>query len=238
MSEKLTELYILHGWSVDHLNQQKWEPFLGELKERGVNWHFLSLPGLSSPLKQVWDLTDYVKWLKRQLPKNLKVNLLGHSFGGQLAIRYCSLSPKRVNKLILIASSGIPNTDVLARLKRSIFWVAAKTGKVLLKADIFRKILYKLAREQDYYQAPPLLRKTMAKVISDSIESDLGKLSCPTTVIWGDQDRITPIKNGKLIADKIINSKLKVVKTARHAPQFTHVSQTAKLVAESLQGTS
>ena len=160
--------------------------------------------------------------------------MLGHSFGGQLAIRYCSTYPNRVSKLILIANSGIKDNSPQAMLKRKIFRLLAKIGKKITKSNFFRFLLYKLTREGDYYSASPLLRRTMAKVINDQIISDLPKITIPTCIIWGKLDKTTPVKNAQLVHDQISHSRLEYIKQASHAPQFSHPQQTANIISSFL----
>jgi pimeloyl-ACP methyl ester carboxylesterase len=88
-SEKQARRYpivILHGWAIDQQNDLKWQPFMEFLKEAGWKVHFLPLPGLSSPLEKVWQLNDYVNWVREQIRGEEQVILMGHSFGGQLAV--------------------------------------------------------------------------------------------------------------------------------------------------------
>ncbi|MBD3279660.1 MAG: alpha/beta fold hydrolase [Candidatus Pacebacteria bacterium] len=225
-------VYVLHGWAIDPQNQDKWQPLLDALAKFNIFTKFLFLPGLSQPLDQVWTLTDYVNWLAEQLKDQQEVILLGHSFGGQLAIRYATTHPQQVKKLILIANSGLRDWSVKARIKRSLFYVLAKLGKLLVGGVFFRRLIYKLARETDYLKANPVQRQTMINVLEDEIRADLSKVSCPTLIIWGQNDQTTPLKNAQLVKKQINNSQLKVISEARHSPQFTDANAVAKLIKE------
>lgn len=223
---------ILHGWSINPENEQKWQNFRRLLRERGVETEFLGLPGLSSPLQEVWNLDNYVQWLDEQLQKHPKIILLGHSFGGQIAVRYAALYPQKIQKLILIDSSGIRDHSPVATIKRTGFLMAAKIGKVFFRSDFFRNILYKLAREKDYQQAPPLLRRTMSSILDDEVVTDLEKITAPTLLVWGKSDAVTPLFLGKIFETKISGSQLRVIEGARHSPQFTHPEKVVEVVSE------
>ena len=229
MSSK-NKIYLLHGWSVNQRNKDKWLPLITSLEKKGFKPVFLAIPGLSSPLNEVWKIDDFIDWLSKELPQKEKVVLLGHSFGGHLAIRFSALYPDRVKKLILVDSSGIRDQSLVAKIKRASFWLAAKVGKFLFRMEIARKLLYLIARERDYYSAPPLLRRTMSLILDDEIADDLEHITAPTLIIWGADDKVTPLKIARQKQQRIPDAELKIIKGARHSPQFTHVEQVAKEV--------
>ncbi len=225
---------ILHGWSIDPDKEQKWQVFRDALTQKGISSKLLKIPGLSAPLQEVWDLENYVHWLDEELASESKVILLGHSFGGQVAIRYSATHPDKIAKLILVDSSGIRDHSLMPTIKRSIFLVMAKIGKVFFRHQIFRSLLYKLARERDYQQAPPLLRRTMSKILDDEVIADLPQITSPTLIVWGKEDVVTPLFIGEIFAKKIPHTSMKIVNGARHSPQYTHPQEVAQIVEQFL----
>ncbi len=226
------DIFLLHGWSVDKNNELKWLPFMRELENLGYRPVFLGLPGLSSPLHEVWELDDYVRWLETKLKGKRDVILLGHSFGGQLAIRYAATHPRQIAHLILVASSGIRDWSLKAKVKRAGFWVAAKIGKIFFDVPIARQLLYKLARERDYLNAPPLLRRTMSLILDQEVIDEAAALHVPTLLIWGEQDRVTPTKIARRYQNLIADSDLQLIPKARHSPHYSHSHQVAKLIKQ------
>lgn len=225
-------VYILHGWAVDPKNEEKWQKIRDALGKNGVESKFIGLPGLTIPLDEVWGLDNYVAWLKNELPLH-PVTVAGHSFGGQLAVRFASLHPERVEKLILIDSSGIRDHSLFGRLKRIIFFSAAKIGKIFSFLPFMRVLLYKLARERDYLEAPALLRRTMSQVVAQEIRDDLRNIGAKTLIIWGENDKITPVKNLEFFK-QIHDSTAVIIANARHSPQFTHPEEVASSIARFL----
>lgn len=104
-----------------------------------------------------------------------------------------------------------------------------------MPVPIFKDVLYKLARERDYSNAPPLLKRTMSSILDQEVIVDLPKINLPTLIIWGSNDQVTPLKMGKQMNQLIPTSKLKIISGARHSPQFTHSAQTASLVDDFIQ---
>ena len=231
---RMSVIYILHGWAIDQNNDQKWLPFMKDLERFGFVVEFLKLPGLSSPLNEVWTLDNYVDWVLSQIGSKKDVILIGHSFGGQIGVRLAALHPKKVTKLILIDSAGIRDHSLLPTLKRNAFWAMAKVGKILLPLSFMRTTLYKLARERDYVNAPPLLKRTMSTILDQEVISDLAEVVCPTLIIWGELDTVTPLKLAHIFNQRIAQSKLHIIPKARHSPQFTHKEQTVAPIVEFL----
>lgn len=224
-------IYILHGWAYD---VEKWKTFIHQLELLKIDSKVLKLPGLTSPLDKAWSLNDYVNWLKTQFKNEKRVILLGHSLGGQIAIRYAANYPNQISKLVLIASSGIRDKSLFKILKRSIFLVVAKVGKLFTNSGFLKNILYKLAREKDYFKASPNMKKTMANILKEEVIDDLSNIKLPTCIIWGENDSTTPIFQAKLINSKIRNSELHILKNTKHSPQFSHPKKVAKIIRDFL----
>jgi len=224
-------VYMLHGWALHGQQIAMWADFVTALKEKGIEGKLIKIPGLSAPLKEVWGVNDYVQWLLKQLP-NRPVILLGHSFGGQIAVRLANLHADRVQKLILLDSAGLRDWSLLARTKRSGFEYLAKLGRKITSSDLVRRGFYKVIGVGDYYHAPPLLRKTMSKVVADEVWSDLPKVKQPTLIIWGRDDQTTPLKLGQKMHQLIQDNQLTIIEKARHSPHLTHPQQVAERIAQ------
>lgn len=233
MSKDQKTVYLLHGWAIDPKNEQKWATLRNSLQKQRIQSVFIPIPGLDTPLENPWSLDDYVVWLEATLPDK-PVILLGHSFGGQLAVRFTARYKERIEKLILVDSSGIIDRSLKKAIKRSVFKFAAKIGGFLGQVPYARAFLYKLARERDYYSAPPVMRETMSRVLDDEILDDIAQVDSETLIIWGEHDRATPLSNTQQLLN-IPKSKLHIISQARHSPQFTHPEPVAKLVAEFIE---
>lgn len=231
MAKKEPKTYILHGWAK---NTTKWKPLIKYLKNQGVNPILLKIPGLTAPLKSVWTLDDYVTWLSKTIGNERKINLIAHSFGGRIALKFDVKYPNTINKLILIDSAGIRPSSFPAIIKRYSFLAVAKIGKKLTSSKKARKILYKFAREKDYLQADKALKQTMANVISQDQRNDLPFVKAHTLIIWGSQDNVTPLADGRLINKNITGSRLQIIDQAKHSPHFTHTKDVAKLIIDFL----
>lgn len=211
-------IVILHGWGSDI---ERWLPVKKLLENKGFKVY---LPKLSGD--RVRNTADYSDWVNNYT-RNLKpFCLLGHSFGGQIAINFTAQYPNKVAKLVLINSAGIRSR---VSLKRLIFTPLAKIGKHFI-SDEFKRVLYKFLRSSDYCQATPIMKETLKKILTEDQQTNLIKISRPTLIIWGSQDKLTPLGDGQLIHRLIKNSQLKVFPGARHGLPFTHSQALVSLV--------
>ncbi len=228
----VNKIYLLHGWSD---STQKWGTLVNLLEKRGFKVHLPRIPGLTEPLKEEWKLEDYVSWLKNLLENENKVILVGHSNGGRISLAFSLKYPEKVEHLVLIDSAGVYHNHRGLRFKRFLFKTLAFAGKKITRSERLRNVLYKLAREKDYQQADPILRKTLTNLIKIDLVPHLTNLKVATLIIWGENDKATPLQDGLLMHQKITNSVLKIIPEARHSPQFTHPDTVAKLIAEGVK---
>lgn len=226
----MSKVYILHGWtySVD-----KWEPFIKLLQEKGLAPQLLKIPGLTEKISGIWRLETYVDWLKKKVGGE-KVILIGHSNGGRISLAFSLKYPEKVEHLVLVDSAGIYHNELPIRLKRFLFKTVAKIGRKITKSETMRKILYKLSRESDYEKASPRVRKTMANLITTDMKNQLHQIKTPTLIIWGEDDRVTPLADGIVMHKLIRGSEMKIINGARHSPQFTHPERVVKIIYEYL----
>ncbi len=224
----MNKTIILHGWTK---NLDKWSDFLKNLDKMKIDYEFPKIPGLTGSLDEVWDLDDYVNWLEKIVSKQKnKVILIGHSNGGRIALAYTNLFPEKVEKLILIDSAGIYHNELPLKIKRVTFKTIAKIGKKLVPSETFKKLLYKLARESDYKNLDENVRRTMLNLINTDLKQILPQIKTPTLIIWGVQDKITPLTDGILMNNLIKNSRLEIINDAKHSPMFTHAQKVSEII--------
>lgn len=206
---------FLHGWGSNVAN-------FGETLQKCRSFVALDLPGFgNSEMPQApWSLSDYVSFLEKFLDKTDIQNpiIVGHSMGGSIAIKYCA-GGGAVKKIILVGSAGIRKKS----MKKFAYYIIAKFFKMFFallpgikkfREDIRRRF-YKNIGSDDYLNAGQLVG-TYRKVISEDLQEDLKKINVPSILIWGENDKDTPLKDGRLMHELIKNSELHVVKNAGH----------------------
>lgn len=232
MTRNMKKVIILHGWTQ---NLDKWMKFLQVLEKSGITYILPKIPGLTGSLEKTWELQDYIDWLKNIVDKEKgEVILIGHSNGGRIALAFTNRYPERVEKLILIDSAGIYHNELPIKIKRIVFKAIAKIGKKLTSSKTVKNLLYKLARESDYKDLDKNTKQTMINLISTDLKPFLQQIQTPILIIWGEQDKITPLSDGKLMNSLIKNSKFEIIENAQHSPQFTHPKETANIIISNL----
>jgi len=233
-------IFILHGWTY---STDKWRPFLDLLRQKGIKATLLKIPGLTEKSDKVWEIDDYVEWLRQKIDDqkvsnltikqfNNKFMIIGHSNGGRIALNFALKYPDKLSNLILIDSAGIYHNELIIKIKRLVFGRIAKVGKKLNSSEIFRTLLYKIIGESDYKDATPVMKQTMINLINSDKSLNLNKVSVPTLIIWGREDKTTPLSDGKLMHEQIKKSKLFIVERAKHSPMFTNPEEVAKFIYE------
>lgn len=228
----MKKVYIIHGWTY---STEKYEELNELLKARGLKTVMVKVPGLTEKLdtEKAWGIGDYVKWLKKTLDREkAKIILIGHSNGGRIALNFTIKYPRKVSNLILMNSAGIYRNELHIRMKRLFFSTLARIGKKITKSQILRNLLYKLTGESNYRDASSHMGKTMINLIQSDMSLSLSKISVPTLIIWGENDKTLPLRDGKKMHELIKNSTLQIIKGARHAPQFTHAEEVGKIIYE------
>ncbi|MBI2028749.1 MAG: alpha/beta hydrolase [Candidatus Levybacteria bacterium] len=223
------EVYILPGWAY---SIEKWEPFVRLLKQKGVEVNLLKIPGLTEKLDKVWNVNDYVEWLRKKT--NNKIILIGHSNGGRIALNFVAKYPNLVPNLVLIDSAGIYHDDLAIRLKRLIFKSIAKTAKKITNTQKLKDFLYKIVGENDYRNATQNMKQTMLNLINSDKLLSFGNITTPTLIIWGKNDKITRLSDAKLINKLIKNSTLHIIDGARHSPQFTNPVEVVNTIVKEI----
>ncbi len=101
-------LVLMHGYMATSV---MWAPNIGDFSRRYRVFAIdtMGQPSKSIPAEPIGSAADYVAWLTATLDAlHLdRVNLLGMSFGGWLALHYASAVPERVQTLALLSPGGL-----------------------------------------------------------------------------------------------------------------------------------
>jgi pimeloyl-ACP methyl ester carboxylesterase len=234
-------ILILHGWN---LSAVKFKPLGDEFRKRGYKVLCPDLPGFGvapKPKSSLY-LSDYISFIKKYLIENKidRVVLVGHSFGGRIGIKFAAENPKLLHALIL---TGTPGINPIPAAKISFFLVLTKLGKFALSLpglsfmqNISRKLLYKMAGANDFYNTDEKMRETFKNVIKEILLPYLNQIDISTLLIWGAEDKIVPINIAQQMKKLIEGAKLVIIPDARHGLPWTHPKLFAEEVERFLEG--
>ncbi|HEX5447669.1 MAG TPA: alpha/beta hydrolase [Candidatus Saccharimonadales bacterium] len=233
-------IVFLHGWG------DRSATFSGliEILEAKYTVLALDLPGFggTETPKTAWSLEDYAgfvaDWLdKIKAPK--LYGLVGHSFGGSVAVVGSAEGKLQPEKIVLLSSSGIRQDK---SIRRRILWLGAKAGKLplyILPADKAQNVKRKLYGKvgSDAMLLPHMVL-TFRKFIKHDIRPEAGRITQPVLLIYGSKDSETPVGYGRLLNQSIRGSRLEVMPGAGHFVHHEQPDKVASLIDEFLKGKS
>ncbi|MBL3526790.1 MAG: alpha/beta hydrolase [gamma proteobacterium endosymbiont of Lamellibrachia anaximandri] len=208
-----SRVLILHGWGSDLGSFASVRQHLA--KKYCV--YALDLPGFGeSPAPESpWGTTEYAALVERFIVEMGIENpaIIGHSFGGRLAIRLATKMP--VRKLILVDSAGV-------KPRRSLNYYLKVYSYKLMKnvlGRLYPPLLEKMrgrAGSEDYRNASPVMRQTLVKVVNEDLTPLLSGVKAPTLLVWGENDLDTPLYQAKVMEAQIPDCGLALIKGAGH----------------------
>lgn len=208
-NKKDVTICLLHGWGQ---NIEMMSP-IGKNYEKYFNILMIDLPGFgkSDDPKTPWDTLEYVEFLHNLLDE-LKLNkiiLIGHSFGGRIALLYASIY--KVEKLICLASPYCPEVSKIT-FKTKIYKKAKKIKCLKFLSDYLRR----KNGSADYNNASEVMKGVLVKAVNTNLENDVKNIKCPTLLVWGDLDTAVPIKRAYELKNLIKDSGVVVYNGATH----------------------
>lgn len=221
-NEKGKTMVLLHGWG-QNIEMMK---MIGD-RFPNNDVIIVDLPGhgKSEVPKEVWLLDDFVSMI-HSLLKSLNVSkpiLIGHSFGGKISLMYASKYD--VEKLILFGSpfkvKKNPNSLKVKMLKKV---------KTLPGMKGLSEIAKKHMGSEDYRKASPIMREIMVKHVNTDITSLVKNITCPTIIIWGDQDKAVPIADAYELSSYIKDSAVIKYDGCTHYAYLERLGQTVSII--------
>lgn len=202
-------LVFLHGWGMTG------NCFDNVVNCLGNKYSILSLDffgfGASSEPGDYYDTYEYAYRVYLLISKlKLKnIYIVGHSFGGRVAIILSSVFGIDVKGLCLASSAGFKNCDFKVKIK---IWVYK------LKKIIYKNNPEKIEKcgSDDYKKLNAIMKKVFVRVVNQDLKFLLHKINIKTLLVWGKRDRSTPISYAKKFQRCIKNSKLKVYGNGGH----------------------
>lgn len=227
---------ILHGWPS---NSDRWIETGELLSRKGLMVIVPDLPGFgkSDTLKEAWCIDDYVEWVNEFVglfPQfKEEFYILGHSFGGSIAVKFSINYAQRIKKLFLLGAAAVRKRTTKKQVLVSLSKLA-KMFSFLPFYELVKKAVYKyVVRSYDYLKADDIMKKTFINCTQD-LSQHLPFVKTPTVIIWGKKDDVTLIDEAYLINKKIENSKLEIIEEGDHNLEIDMPEELAKRVLNNL----
>lgn len=250
-------LVLLHGSNAD---LHTWQPWVDRLKARyrivrfDQRGHGLTGPALDARYARK-DFSADVGRVADALGID-RFAIGGNSMGGGIALQYALANPDRVSSLVLVDAAGAPRLEeaggnigfTLARMPGVSALMGHITPRGLIERSLRQSVgkqtivtepmidrYWELLRYPGNRQATAIRFRTEQRPFS---AQELGALTVPTVIIWGEEDDLIPLSSGRWLAARIPEARLEVLAGIGHLPMEEAPDATATMVDRFLSETS
>jgi pimeloyl-ACP methyl ester carboxylesterase len=244
-------LVLLHGWARSHYY---FRPIV-EALAADHELIALDLPGFGESDRPSPDIFDYSLDTYADIVDEVmsqcgvaSANVLGASMGGGVALTLAARRPERVQRLVLVGAVVYPPPGLPLEAKLAL---TPGVGPLLFKhvygkRDFVRECRVQSVRDGrcisddwiDYFwsrlQRAGGMDAAYAcfRVCSSLAENsgDPGRVRAPTLLVWGDEDRLVPLSQGKRLGRAVAGARLEVIPASGHMPFIERPQQFLRVV--------
>jgi pimeloyl-ACP methyl ester carboxylesterase len=222
---KRQTILILHGWGRAKNAQTAYKKTIGLFEKKGYEVYAPDMPGFGEAAnpKVPFKLENYAEYIRNFIKKhNIHAPILiGHSFGGRVAIKYITSNTTDVKALILC---GVPGFTPVKKVKLFASLLIAKIGSLIFSLpglstleEKIRSWFYYVIGARDFYRAEGTMRDTFKNIVREELKDMMEAIRIPTLLVWGDKDAIVPIHVATRMKNIIRNSKLLIIPDGKHS---------------------
>jgi pimeloyl-ACP methyl ester carboxylesterase len=183
----------LHGWARSH---RDFDAVVAGDGPGPLPALALDLPGFgaSPPPPAAWGAEAYAELVGSVLgDMKAPVVVLGHSFGGRVALHLAAQRPDVVQALVL---TGAPMLHPLGR--RTHVDLAYRVTRRLHSLRLVSDDAMEAARQRfgsaDYRAAQGIMREVLVRAVNETDEAQLDAVRCPVHLVWGADDTAAPLE--------------------------------------------
>lgn len=211
----------------------------------------LDLPGFAKSEKgnHLYSPTRYahvLKWLVDHYTgyrHKRRILMVGHSLGGATVLRYASIYPETLKKLIIVDAAGILHRSVYmnsavahaSRRKSLREFLGSRPkeigqwlGELIISSENIRlpvdAILNSSTMRSLILRSNPSAIAALA-LLQENFGEAINGLEVPTSIIWGANDGVAPLRTGRLLHARIKGSSFDVIRDSGHVPMNEKTSE-------------
>jgi pimeloyl-ACP methyl ester carboxylesterase len=204
---------------------EDWTNLMPQLKQAGFHVYAIDLLGYGQsarPANAAYSIPEEAQYVEAFLTQRglQKVNLLGWSMGGWVAMRVALDVPERIERLALCNAAGI-------RFQPEFTPEDLEPTTIPAVQRLYRLLMPQPARMPDFLARDMIRRfKQLNWVVdrsarsmftgADLLDGKLGELKMPTLIVWGKQDHLIPLATGIAMHQQIPHSVLEIYDGCGH----------------------
>lgn len=196
----------LHGWARSHAD---FVGALGATADDGpLDVVAPDLPGFgATPAPpEAWGSSEYARALVPLFEPGGGLEapavVVGHSFGGRVAVALAAARPDLVGALVLTGVPLLPRPGAPARSP-----LAYRAVRRLARAGVVGERRLEKARQRygspDYRAAHGVMRDVLVRAVGERYEAQVDALRCPVELVWADDDAEVPWEVAEMVAARI-----------------------------------
>lgn len=190
----------------------------------GLDAVALDLPGFGAtpPPPEPWGAAAYADSVAGVLDEMATpVVVVGHSFGGRVAVHLAASRPGQVERLVLTAVPLLRRRDATRRKPALAYRVARALHRRGLVSETRMESLRQRYGSPDYRAATGVMRAVHVRVVNETYEAQLAAVACPVDLVWGDDDAEVPVSVAIAAQSLLTDVTLHVVAGAGHHVPLT-----------------
>jgi len=178
-----------------------------------------------------------------------RCSLIGNSMGGATAIRFAAEHPEKVNRLVLMAAAGTVPADwdggFPEGLLKIVEWMHSGPSEQLVREFAALQvhdpdtITEEMIEERLKGAADPEIVSTNRETnaLPGDLNPDLARVTAPTLLLWGREDRFIPLEWGLNALRHIPDAEMRILPRCGHWVQFEKREQFNQIVKDFLEET-
>ena len=230
-----TPVVMTHGWGA---NIDLLQPLALPLSRLGYRCHMFDLPGFgeSAEPERAFTIFDYADFVIAYMDERKleRAHYFGHSLGGRIGLILGAQQPNRLEKMALSNSAGIrspspKSAQLRLKLYRSLRGSLEALGASAVSQRLRQRYNQRYGSD-DFLSASPVMRASLIHVVNEDLLGFARRVGVPTILIWGDQDRETPLWMGEKLERAIPDAALITHTGASHYAYLERVEETAAIL--------
>ncbi len=232
---------LLHGFAVSSLYWQPTLELLGNAGYRAIAIDVLGFGDSDKPPHAPYSLHLYADLCAGLLDVLglEQATVVGHSFGGKLALATAVLHQPRVRRLVVMDTDGFLQVPTIMRritslpgVGKGMLWLAGRDAVVRAQLRVsFRNPDQHVTPEMIARGRDAMLRPENGRVLmqlshnatyidlrTSGLRARLSELRCPTLIVWGEDDRVIPLSCGETARREIPGAHLVRFPNCGHFP--------------------